>query len=58
MKAKTNRKQYGLFYKSQGRWVGPYNNTIGTKNEITQVNNLVKSSLKSKTDIRKVKFVK
>jgi hypothetical protein len=58
MKTKTNRKQYGLFYKSQGHWVGPYDNTIGTKNEITQINNLVKPVLKSKTEIRKVKFAK
>lgn len=54
---KTNKTYYGLFYKSQGRWVGPYNNTIGTKNEILETNNLVKEYLKAKTELRRVKFV-
>ena len=53
---KTNKTYYGLFYKSQGSWVGPYNNTVGSKSKIVEINNLVKSSLKAKTQLRKVKF--
>lgn len=55
---KTNKTYYGLFYKSQGRWVGPYADTVGTKTQINEVTNLVKPSLKAKTQLRRVKFVK
>lgn len=54
---KQNKTYYGLFYKSQGRWVGPYANEVGTKKQILTTNKLVKSSLKAKTEIRKVQFV-
>jgi hypothetical protein len=54
---KINKTYYGLFYKSQGRWVGPYADRIGTKLQISKVNKLVKSSLKAKTELRKVKFI-
>ncbi len=54
---KTEKAQYGLFYKSQGRWVGPYGNTVGSKERINKVNKLVKSSLKARTQLRKLKFV-
>ena len=53
----NNSIKYGLFYKSQGRWVGPYQNKIGNKQEMLKTNRLVKSSLKAKTSLRQLKFV-
>lgn len=54
----ANKQYYGLFYKSHGTWVGPYADAVGTKQQITEVSKLVKASLKSKTQLRRVKFVK
>jgi len=54
----ANKQYYGLFYKSHGNWVGPYADAVGTKKQINEVNKLVKASLKSKTQLRRVKFVK
>jgi len=53
---KTNKEYYGLFYKSQGRWVGPYADMVGTKNQMASLVKSVKTSLKSKTQLCKLKF--
>ena len=54
MSNNNNSIRYGLFYKSQGNWVGPYKNKIGNKQEMLKTNRLVKSSLKSKITFRTV----
>lgn len=54
---KTNKVRYGLFYKSRGQWVGPYHGIVGTRSLISNTREDVKDYLKSKTDIRKIKFV-
>jgi len=51
---KTNKKHYGLFYKSHGKWTGPYAGVTTSKKNVTNYSNLVKSSLKSKITIRKI----
>ena len=50
---KTNKK-YGLFYKSRGKWTGPYAGITTSKKNVTNYSNLVRRSLKSKITIRRV----
>jgi hypothetical protein len=47
-------KKYGLFYKSRGKWTGPYKEIVTSKKNVTNYSNLVKSSLKSKITFRTV----
>jgi hypothetical protein len=54
---KTDRKYYGLFYKSHDEWVGPWCQKIFTKDQLSQQLPDIKQFLKSKVDVRKVKFV-
>jgi hypothetical protein len=49
-----NERKYGLFYKSRGKWTGPYAGITTTKKKVTNYSNLVRRSLKSKITIRKV----
>jgi len=49
-----NTKKYGLFYKSRGKWTGPYAGVTTSKKNVTNYSNLVKRSLKSKIIIREV----
>lgn len=61
MKKQKTNVYYGLFYKSQGRWVGPYMNIVLNSNQVTSyVKNLLpvdRARLKSKTTLRKLTFV-
>ena len=62
MKKNINSKiYYGLFYKSQGKWVGPYMNVVLNPKQVgSYVKNLLprdKAVLKSKTQLRKLQFV-
>ena len=50
----TNTKRYGLFYKSHGKWTGPYAGIVTSKPNVTNYSNLVKRSLKSKLTVRRV----
>ena len=50
----TNNKRYGLFYKSRGKWTGPYAGIVTSKANVTNYSNLVKRALKSKLTIRRV----
>jgi hypothetical protein len=47
-------KKYGLFYKSRGKWTGPYAGIETSKLNITNYSNLVKNVLKSKILFREV----
>ena len=53
MSNNTN-KRFGLFYKSHGKWTGPYAGIVTSKEKVTNYSNLVKRSLKSKITVRKV----
>jgi len=53
---KLNTKKYGLFYKSRGRWTGPYAGLVASKDTIHRELKLVRNVLKSKLSVRKVKF--
>ena len=61
MKKQKTNVYYGLFYKSQGRWVGPYMNTVLNSNQVqAYVKNLLpadRARLKSKTTLRRLTFV-
>ena len=50
----TTNKKFGLFYKSHGRWTGPYAGIVASRENVTNYSNLVKRSLKSKITVRRV----
>lgn len=54
MSTTTNRRTYGLFYKSRGVFTGPYRNRLYTLPQAQAVKPTVKETLKSVVLIRKV----
>lgn len=50
----NNNKRYGLFYKSRGKWTGPYAGIVTTKANVTNYSNLVRRALKSKITVKQV----
>lgn len=58
--SKKNKKQYGIYYVSNGRWVGPYLGWMFTKYMSerdplkTEIQNLKNYTLKSRVAILKV----
>lgn len=58
--SKLNKARFGIFYKSRGKWVGPYAGTTFTKytvsrNPVKEDIRLLRSILKSKIEVRRVK---
>ncbi len=57
---KNKQTRYGLFYVSNGKWVGPYNGTTFTKYSMNRdpvkrdINTLKNYVLKSRVDLRLV----
>lgn len=59
MKNNNKTTYYGVFYKSRGKWTGPYNQTLYTereRNRLVQNGELrfLASVLKSKVSVRKL----
>lgn len=58
---KNSNTYYGLFYKSHGRFVGPYMNVVLNSTQVeSYVKNLLpadRARLKAKTQLRKLQFV-